>query len=61
MRAELCGVCRRVCPLVGTIYVGGFDDDQSEMPLCPACASLVFPGMREAMAASCPICNGSHV
>lgn len=55
--AEFCGVCRGPVPLAGTVYVGGFDGDDSEMALCPACASMVFPGLSDVMGAHCPICD----
>lgn len=62
MRTIRCSVCQRPVPEVGTVFVGGVDGDVDEMALCPACASIVFPGMREAMRADCPICamNGRH-
>lgn len=53
---ERCSVCHEIVPLEGTVMVGTFDGDDEEMLLCPDCAALVFPGMREAMVSHCPIC-----
>lgn len=60
--AEFCGVCHGPVPFVGTVFVGGFDGDDSEMALCPDCASMVFPGLSDAMRSHCPICamDGGH-
>jgi hypothetical protein len=59
--SERCYVCHDPVPLFGTLHVGGPSDGE-EMALCPECASLVFPGMRDAMIANCPVCemNARH-
>lgn len=58
---ERCSICRDICPPFGSLHVGGVSDGE-EMVLCPECAAMVFPGMRETMVANCPICamSGRH-
>jgi uncharacterized paraquat-inducible protein A len=56
VKRDRCFVCRRPAPVAGSLHL---DDEAGELVLCPACAEVAFPGLRESTSSQCPHCRAA--